>query len=149
MVLQSYPGSHGSLVQPLLGPWDHKRSWVQTQRCDWWNSCSLLSQWAWLEGANCLSGWVCCGASKGKKIKMGSLIFLTHGKRCSDPSNQRAIIQSILDLLGHFFQKLSESWNSFMEKQIFLIIFGKDQLLVNSFTLKGRVESSPSPQRVI
>jgi hypothetical protein len=28
---------------------------------------------------------------------MGSLIFLTRGKRCSDPSNQRAIIQSILD----------------------------------------------------
>lgn len=86
---------------------------------------------------------------KEKKIKMGSLIFLTHGKRCSDPSNQRAIIQSILDLMGHFFQKLSESRNSFMEKQIFLIILGKDQLLVNSFTLKGRVESSPSPQRVI
>jgi hypothetical protein len=55
---------------------------------------------------------------KRKKFKMGSLIFLTQNKRCSDPSNQRAIIQSILDLRGHFFQKSSESWNSFMEKNI-------------------------------
>ncbi len=80
---------------------------------------------------------------KRKNIKMGSLIFLTRGKRCSDPSNQRAIIQSILDLMGHFFQKISEPWNSFMEKNIFKIIFGKEQLWVNSFTIKGNIITLP------
>jgi hypothetical protein len=44
-----------------------------------------------------------------QKIRMDSLIFLTHGKRCSDPSNQRAIIQSILELMRHFLPKNSES----------------------------------------